>query len=192
MTHARFGLGDAQFSGGLGEDQIKEGLGEDQIKEGLGEDQIKEGLGEDQIKEGLGEDQIKEGLGILSRLAAAYPGNGAPVNPIGTVTRLYQQIALALQLSEEALSKLESVVRLLLTNGSGREDDDYKQRGIEQVKRSFLELKDMVANAKQITVGVLADPAYGLGPSSQTSQSTVPREQLAIVGGLSPRLLHLL
>jgi len=182
MTNQRFGLG---------EDQVKAGLGEDQVKAGLGEDQVKAGLGEDQVKAGLGEDQVKAGLGILSLRIATDTGSRS-ASPIGTVTAMYRQVALALQLSEEAVAKIESLVQSLPMNGSGYQDGNTKQRWMDQVTRSFRELRDMVDNAKSTTVSVLLQPTYGLGPSPQTTQGTVSREQLAIAGGLSSRVLRLM
>jgi Clostripain family len=188
MTNERFGLGEDQVKAGLGnfgEDQVKPGLGEDQVKAGLGN------FGEDQVKPGLGEDQVKAGLGILSRLIEA-DGDAVASTPIGTITALYRQVALALHLSEEAVANIESLVQSLPMSGAGYQDVDSKKRWIDQVTRAFRELKDMVDNAKSTTVSVLVHPTYGLGPSPQVTQGTLGREQLAIAGGLSSRVLRLM
>jgi hypothetical protein len=178
LTHREFGLGE--------EDPFKPGLGEeDPFKPGLGE--------EDPFKPGLGEeDPFKPGLGILPWLGGPDQGIDASANPMKTVAGLYGQVAQALQLSEEAVAKIEGAVQSLLTNGSMPQDVEYNRRGMEQVRGSFRELREMVAHAKRTTGRVLTHPAYGLGPSPQTTQGTMPREQLAMVGGLSSRVLRLL
>jgi len=198
LTDRKFGLGAGD------EPPFKTGMGagdEPPFKTGMGagdEPPFKTGMGagdEPPFKTGMGtgdEPPIKTGMGILPWLDAADMGIGAFTNPIRTVAGLYRQVAQALQLSEEAVAKIEGLVRSLLANGSIPQDVEYKQRGIEQVQRSFRELKEMVAQAKRTTGWVLTHPAYGLGPSPQTAQGTVPREQLAMVGGLSSRVLRLM
>src|SRR5262249_26841711 len=161
-------------------------------KLGLGagdEDPFKPGMGagdEDPFKPGMGagdEDPFKPGMGAGDE-DPFKPGMGVSTNPMSTVAGLYGQVAQALRLSEESVAKIEGVVRSLLTNGAMPQDDDYNRRGIEQVRRSFRELKEVLAQAKRTTGWVVAHPAYGLGPSLQTTQGPVPREQFAMVGGL--------
>jgi hypothetical protein len=167
LTNREFGLGD--------EDQVKGGMGD--------EDQVKGGMGD--------EDQVKGGMGILPWLVASDT-HAVSTNSNGAVAELYRQVALVLQFSEEAVAKIEGLVGSLLANGLNSQQDAYKERGKDQVNRSFRELKEIVAHAKRTTGSVIAHPAYGLGPSPQTGLGIVQRQQLAIAGGLSPRLLRLL
>jgi hypothetical protein len=123
-------------------------------------------------------------------------GSGYVSSPsdANSVTELYGHVAWSLQLIEEAVAKLETVVQ---TNVSGpangfRDDPEYRQRVAEQVNSTFRELTSVTANAKQIALQVLSSPAYGLGPSPQGGLGVANRQQLAIAGGLSPRVLRLL
>jgi len=107
---------------------------------------------------------------------------------------MYGQVAWSLQLIEEAVAKLETVVQSNVGGSANgfRDDLEYRQRVTEQVSGSFRELASVTANARQIAVQVLAHPAYGLGPSPQGGLGVANRQQLAIAGGLSPRVLRLL
>ncbi len=112
-----------------------------------------------------------------------------------SVAELYREVARSLQLSEEALAKLENVIRAVLTNPTdklGLDDKEYRQRTAEHVERSFRGLKEIVTNARHITVLVLSHPTYGLGPGTQLGLDAGGRRLLAAAGGLSSRHLRLL
>ena len=191
MTHASLGLGADPIG--------KPGLGADPIgKPGLGADPIgKPGLGADPIgKPGLGADPIgKPGLGLLPWLVPANRGYVSSPGDATSVVELYGQVAWSLQLIEEAVARLENVLQPVMTGPADglRADAVYRQRVTEQVRSSFRELTEVTTNAKQIALQVLAHPAYGVGPSPQSELGGgAGRQQLAVMGGLSPRLLRLL
>jgi len=98
-------------------------------------------------------------------------------------------------LSEEALAKLENIIRAVLTNPTytlSLDDEEYRRRTTEQVDRSFRGLKEIVTNAKHTTGWVLAHPTYGLGPGPQQGLDAAGRQLLAAAAGLSSRHLRLL
>jgi len=180
MTNARFGLGD---------DQIKFDLGDDQIKFDLGDDQIKFDLGDDQIKFDLGDDQIKFDLGMVRGAAStARAANGTAV-----VAEMFRQVAWSLKLMEEAVAKIEGDIQSALSGSTlGAESDEYQRLMREQLDQSFRGLREMIANARSTVFSILAHPADGLGPSTQTASRIPTRQQLATAGGLSSRNLQLL
>jgi hypothetical protein len=184
LTHPRLGLG---------ADPTKTDLGADPTKTDLGADPTKTDLGADPTKTDLGADPTKTDLGLLSGSMLRGFDNGGSM---AKVTSLFRQVGWSLQLLEQAVEKLEGVVQLTLTspmNGTnGSKSDDYQRRLEEHVKGSFRELADVALNAKLTLGAVLQHPSQGLGPTSQSGLGAAERQQLAMVGGLSPRNLRLL
>jgi hypothetical protein len=135
----------------------------------------------------------KSDMGIFPWLSSSDSGHATVVNGASTVSELYRQVASSLQLLEEAVAKTENVVRAILvssSNGLTHENHEYRQRVMQQVKRSFREIQETMTIAKQTAGLVLTHPAYGLGPTPQ--QGAMILQQLAMAGGLSSRTLRLL
>jgi hypothetical protein len=161
------------------------GLGGGPMKPDLGP--MKPDLGP--MKPDLG--PMKPDLGLLSGSMLRGFDNGASTK----VTGLFGEVVWSLQLLEQAVGKLEGVVKIVLTsptNGkNGSKPDDYQRRLEEQLKGSFRELTDVAINAKLTLGAVLQHPSQGLGPTSQSGLGA-ERQQLAILGGLSSQNLQLL
>jgi Clostripain family len=182
MTHASLGLG-ADDPGG------KPGLGADDPggKPGLGAD-------DPGGKPGLGADDPggKPGLGIFPSLVTSDRGYLSSPNGRNRVSELYGQVAWSLQLIEGAVAKLENSLQAVVIDPPRALDkDEYRDRVTEQLTSSFRELNEVTTNAKRTAFEVLAHPAYGLGPTPPGGRGS-DRQQLATVGGLSPRVLRLL
>jgi hypothetical protein len=184
LTHSRLGLG-----GGT----TKPDLGGGTTKPDLGGGTTKPDLGGGTTKPDLGGGTTKPDLGLLVGSLLIGFDNGASMAT--TVTGLFREVVWSLQLLEQAVGKLEGVVRFALTrptngmNGSTR--DDYQRRLEEQLAGAFREVTDVAINAKLTLGGVLRHPSQGLGPTSQSGLGA-ERQQLAIFGGLSSQNLQLL
>jgi Clostripain family len=189
MTHASLGLG-ADDPGG------KPGLGADDPggKPGLGAD-------DPGGKPGLGADDPggKPGLGIFPSMARGDRGYlSLLANGGSSVAQLYGQVAWSLQLIEDAVARLEnSLQAIVIGPASAFPGDEKYQKHVsaqvsEQVESSFRELTEVTTNAKRTAFRVLAHPAHGLGPTPGGGLGRGSRQQLATVGGLSPRVLRLL
>jgi len=111
---------------------------------------------------------------------------------------MYAQVAWSLQLIEDAVSRLEnSLQAVVIGPASALPVDEKYQKHVseqvsEQVESSFRELIEVTTNAKRTAFRVLADSAHGLGPTPGGGLGRGSRQQLATVGGLSPRVLRLL
>jgi hypothetical protein len=133
----------------------------------------------------------KPEMGTLARLTASGSLSGS--DEVSAI-KLFRQAAAALKLMEEAISEIESDVRLSLTNpplrtnGDGR---DYNRRST-QMALSFRALNEVVANARDTVFRILADPSQGLGPPPEQRLVSFDRQNLALAGGLSALDLSLL
>lgn len=180
LTHSRLGLGGGAAKSDLGKADLgKADLG----KADLG----KADLG----KADLGKADLgKADLGLLSVFGGS--DNGTSIET--TVAGLFRQVAVSLQMLEQAVGKLEGVAHGVLTNAAtahnGSEPDDYERRLINQLKGAFQEVVEVANSAKQTLGAVLRHPSHGLGP--QSALGPADRQQLAIAGGLSSRNLQLL
>ena len=179
LTHASLGLG-ADDPGG------KPGLGADDPggKPGLGAD-------DPGGKPGLGADDPggKPGLGIFASIYLPFLANGG-----SSVAQLYGQVAWSLQLIEDAVSRLENSLQAVVIGPASLlpVDEKYQKHVSEQLESSFRELTEVTTNARRTAFRVLAHPAHGLGPTPAGGLGRAGRQQLATVGGLSPRVLRLL
>jgi len=139
-------------------------------------------------------DMGKPDMGPFARLRTS--ASDSLEQPDGlSATELFRQAAAALKLLEEAIAELESDVRLFLTNpplGTNGDGADYERRSTEQLKLSFQTLNEVVANARDIVFGILADPSQGLGPAPEQRLISFNRHNLALAGGLSALDLSLL
>ena len=175
LTHSRLGLGGGAAKPDLGKADLgKADLG----KADLG----KADLG----KADLG----KADLGLLSIFGGF--DNGASMET--TVAGLFRQVAVSLNILEQAVGKLEGVAHGVLTSAAtannGSRPPDYQERLTEQLNSAFGEVAEVANSAKQTLGAVLRHPSHGLGP--QSGLSSADRQQLAVFGGLSSRNLQLL
>jgi hypothetical protein len=138
-------------------------------------------------------DMGKPDMGTLARLRTSDGDSFEQSDGLSAI-KLFRRAAVALKLLEEAITEIESDVRLILTNpppGTNGDGEDYKRRSVEQVELSFRTLNEVVKNARDTVFGILADPSQGLGPTEQRSV-TFDRQNLALAGGLSALDLSLL
>jgi hypothetical protein len=189
MTHSHLGLGEVDSGvkpGALGRNS------DSGVKPGaLGGDS------DSGVKPGaLGRESdsgVKPGaLGIATLLAGAN-GSSTSSSSVITLANIYSDVASSLRRVEEALAGLESLLQVIAAPTSadhGGQSPDFRDEMEKQVKQAVRQLREMVSNARQVTVSAIVHPIYGLGPSLQFGGDA--RQQLAVAGGLSSGSLRLL
>jgi hypothetical protein len=199
LTNRSLGLGAGEeIKPGFGD--IKPGFGD--IKPGFGD--IKPGFGD--VKPGFGDvkpgfGDIKPGFGdIKPGFGDIKPGFGGGISftndgfvltgELVSVVDLFGVVAASLKGLEEGLARLEEDL-LVPRSGANASADERRHRAAEDAARSFRDLEDRIAVARDTSFWVLRHPVQGLGPTAGDSSSP-NRRHIAAVAGLNTRNLRLL
>jgi hypothetical protein len=170
LTQARFGLGPTASPRGFDAD--------DSIKQG-------EGAPQRDDHRGFSDDSIKQGEGAPAESKTIARNAVIARDPeVGPAFVLFSRAADALRELEQAVSALEGQA------GASLGADIFYRRDLG-LRRALAVLCETATSARRTIRNVIANPAYGLGPSSAAFDLD-DREELANRAGLSARNLVLL
>jgi hypothetical protein len=181
LTQARFGIGPTVSPRGFDDSSGKHGEGAPPRGDSRGFSSGKHGEGP-LPRDGFASGKHGEGLTSESTFASTDMLAGEP--EVGPAFRLFRSAADALRRLECATAELERQAGESL----GREVFERRALGLRQ---AFVILCETATSARRTIRAVIANPAYGLGPSPAAFDLD-DREELANAAGLSARNLLLL